>query len=503
MDKDQQRRPIYFASLKLENVKSFGKEQILDLRDSNGVLSPWTLILGDNGVGKTSLLQCLAWMIPVGDIKKTEEFRDKSDEDYNAAYEDKNKIALKPYMDELDELNFEKLIRIGDNIKTTITASFTNENLKGGKTSDQSLVSVSMQFEKINGELTKIDPIYHVGEVNSFDKVEFERQVAEDKGSALNPNGLNSFDSPKIFAYGGNRHIGYKNIDRDELKDPIYNLISEFGELLDAEQLLGMLDTASLRQGGKGKATDLLFKIKEILVDLLPDIKNPESIIINSPINDDGSINKKIVEVLTEDGRVPLFNLSLGYVTMLTWIVDLAMHMLWSFPESEEPLTEPAIVLVDEIDLHLHPIWQRKIMKKLTRHFSHTQFICTAHSPIMAQASENQNLAVVKRIDDKELVIENEPHIVKGWRIGQLLTSELFDFESERGPEVDEMAEERRKLLKKESLGPEEKIRLESLNKQLDELPFEEDQQDQAMKLLQNFSKKLDILKSKGDDKNS
>ncbi len=503
MEEQKKPMPMYFSSLEVENVKSFGEKQILDLKNIDGSISPWTLILGDNGVGKTTLLHCLAWMIPVGDSKKTDEFRDNTNEEYNVEYDDKNKIALKPYMDELDELNFEKLIRIGDNVKTIITASLENVILKKSSSSDKSIVSVSMQFEKKKGELTEIVPKYHVGEVNSFDKKEFERQKAKSKEIVFKYDELNSFDSPKIFAYSANRHVAYKNIDSPELKDPIYNLFSQSGELYDAEQVLSMLDTASIRQGGKGKATDLLSKIKEILVDLLPDIKNPESIIINSPINDDGSINKNIVEVLTEDGKVPLFNLSLGYVTMLTWIVDLAIHMLWSFPESIEPLKEPAIVLVDEIDLHLHPVWQRKIMQKLTHHFSHTQFICTAHSPIMAQASENQNLAVVKRIEDKEVVIENAPHIVKGWRIGQLLTSELFDFESERGPELDEIVQERRNLLKKESLEPKEKIELERLNAKIDELPFGEDKQDEAMKLLQNFSKKLDILKSKGDDKNS
>ena len=494
---------MYFASLEVENVKSFGEKQILDLRDSKGVLSPWTLILGDNGVGKTTLLHCLAWMIPVGDSKKTEEFRDKDNEEYNKVYEDKNKIALKPYMDELDESKFENLIRVGDDIQTNITASLTNGDLNESCSPNETIISVSMQFKKKGGELVEVAPKYHVGELNSFDKGESEEQSEKSKKKTTKHDKFNSFDPPKIFAYSANRHVAYKNIDNPELKDPTYNLFSQSGDLYDAEQLLGILDTASIRQNRKGKATDLLNTIKEIIVDLLPDIKTKRSIVINSPINDDGSINKNVVEVLTEDGRVPLFNLSLGYVTTLTWIVDLAMHMFWSFPGSKKPLKEPAIVLVDEIDLHLHPVWQRKIMQKLTHHFSNTQFICTAHSPIMVQASENQNLAVVKRIEDEGITIENEPHIVRGWRIGQLLTSDLFDFESDRGPEVDEMVQERRNLLKKENLGPEEKIKLESLNKKIDELPFGDDNQDEAMKLLQKFSKKLDILKSKGDDKNS
>ena len=490
---------IYFSTLEVENVKSFKEKQVLDLKNRDGSISPWTLILGDNGVGKTTLLHCLAWMIPVADGKKTDDFRDKKNEEYNADYEDKNKIALKPYMDELDESNFEKLIRIGDDVKTVITATLTQGNLTEIHPVDKPLISVGMQIAKANGEWKDIVPKYHVGEVNSFEKKGFEK-----KGKSKNINEFNSFESPKIFAYSANRHVAYKNIDNPELKDPIYNLLSQTGELYDAEQVLSMLDTASIRQSGKGKATDLLNKIKEILVDLLPDIKKSESIKINSPINDDGSINKNIVEVLTEDGRVPLFNLSLGYVTMLTWIVDLAIHMLWSFPESEEPLKEPAIVLVDEIDLHLHPIWQRKIKQKLTHHFEKTQFICTAHSPIMAQASEDQNLAVVKRIDNTDVVIENDPHIVKGWRIGQLLTSELFDFESERGPEFDVIVERRRELLKKDVLSSEEQGELERLNSEINELPIGETKgEDDAFKILRDFSQKLEALKAKGDDKNS
>src|SRR2546425_5878446 len=55
---------IYFHSLELENVRCFGERQVLELTDDRGRLAQWTLLLGDNGVGKTTLLQCLAWMRP-------------------------------------------------------------------------------------------------------------------------------------------------------------------------------------------------------------------------------------------------------------------------------------------------------------------------------------------------------------------------------------------------------------------------------------------------------
>ena len=57
-------RPFYFAKLELENICSFGSRQCLNLLNEAGYPAQWTVILGDNGVGKTTLLQCLARMRP-------------------------------------------------------------------------------------------------------------------------------------------------------------------------------------------------------------------------------------------------------------------------------------------------------------------------------------------------------------------------------------------------------------------------------------------------------
>lgn len=54
----------YVTQLELENVRAFGSKQILKLTDDNGNPTQWTVLLGDNGVGKTTLLQCLGWMKP-------------------------------------------------------------------------------------------------------------------------------------------------------------------------------------------------------------------------------------------------------------------------------------------------------------------------------------------------------------------------------------------------------------------------------------------------------
>ncbi|MCA1629863.1 MAG: AAA family ATPase, partial [Acidobacteria bacterium] len=63
--KERLSRPAYFLSLEVENVRSFGPKQTLDLSNGEGRPAQWTIILGDNGVGKTTILQSLIAALPI------------------------------------------------------------------------------------------------------------------------------------------------------------------------------------------------------------------------------------------------------------------------------------------------------------------------------------------------------------------------------------------------------------------------------------------------------
>jgi len=88
------------------------------------------------------------------------------------------------------------------------------------------------------------------------------------------------------------------------------------------------------------------------------------------------------------DGRtLPFGALSHGYRATLTLVADIACRASLLNPTLDDPAAQtPGVVLIDELDLHLHPNWQRTVVGDLRRTFPAVQFICTTHSPFIIQA---------------------------------------------------------------------------------------------------------------------
>ncbi len=93
--------------------------------------------------------------------------------------------------------------------------------------------------------------------------------------------------------------------------------------------------------------------------------------------------SEQILVGIQRQGVLPLENLSAGQKSMVVMIGDLVRRLALLNPHLglEVARESPGIVLIDELDLHLHPVWQRKIAANLKRTFQQLQFICTSHSP--------------------------------------------------------------------------------------------------------------------------
>lgn len=272
----------------------------------------------------------------------------------------------------------------------------------------------------------------------------------------------------QIYGYGAARQMTGSSLADTEPNEPTATLFSDDASLINAEEWLLRLDYSALKKSPvQPQAARQLEIVKGVLVDLLPDV---DSIRIAPPSSPERSAT---VLFATPYGEVSLHDLSLGYKTLIAWMVDLASRLFTRYPDSPNPLAEPAIVLVDEIDLHLHPMWQKRLFPYLSERFPNTQFIATAHSPLVALSAEDANIALLRREGD-HVVIENNMRFVRGLRVDQVLTSELFGLESARSPEVERMQERRRNLLQKERLSATERKELAELEQSVSQLPIGE-----------------------------
>jgi len=390
--------PIYITSLQLQGVKTFNIFNELLFYKEDDKISKWTLILGDNGVGKSTLLQSIAWMKPLlpYDVHDTPE-----------------DFVPSPLINDEENETLEKIVSRFNNKKLAA-------EIHGHFVADRKL-GVSPGKE-----------IYHTCETSIKIELNSKRKL-EVVEPFLQTSNKDVFykDEVLVFGYSASRVMGKKNLDDPKLLDTIPNFINESTELYDAEEILHSLNYAKLgktNEKEKEKYTRFIDDLVLMLVDTLPDFDEvacieilPPKVLLNDP---EGG-----VLINTKYGKkIPFGDLSLGYKTVMSLTIDLAWRLFNKYQaESTEPLKEPGIVLIDEVDLHLHPKWQREIMQNLSKHLPNIQFIATAHSPLMVQAAVEHNYSVVKYEEEEKMVrILNQPDGIDGWRVDQILTSVML-----------------------------------------------------------------------------
>jgi predicted ATP-binding protein involved in virulence len=113
---------------------------------------------------------------------------------------------------------------------------------------------------------------------------------------------------------------------------------------------------------------------------------------------------RALVVDLERGGRLPFANLSDGQRNVIAMVGDLAFKAAQLNPHLGERVLEdtPGIVLVDELDLHLHPHWQRHVIEDLRRTFPQIQFIATTHSPFLVQTLRQGELIILDGVQKAE-----------------------------------------------------------------------------------------------------
>lgn len=128
----------------------------------------------------------------------------------------------------------------------------------------------------------------------------------------------------------------------------------------------------------------------------------------------------------------PFPALSDGYKSFIGWVGDLVGRLVQSTPPGVPLKHMPGVVLVDEVDLHLHPEWQRRVLPQLAATFPFLQFIVTSHSALVASTVQRENIFVTGLADDGTSSVKQLQERTLGRGVEELLLSSYFGLQTVR-----------------------------------------------------------------------
>jgi hypothetical protein len=155
--------------------------------------------------------------------------------------------------------------------------------------------------------------------------------------------------------------------------------------------------------------------------------------------------------------EVPTIALSDGYRSVLALAGDLIWRLLLAFPHSHDALKEHGVVLIDELDIHLHPVWQRQLPGILRDVFPNLQFFVATHSPLVAAGAGEDALTFRFDFKDGKSQVQKTRNVAS-MRVEHVLRSEAFGLVSPYSPQTQGKIDRYDSLRKKKHRSkPEEK----------------------------------------------
>ncbi len=174
---------------------------------------------------------------------------------------------------------------------------------------------------------------------------------------------------------------------------------------------------------------------------------------------------RKVIEIPSLNVR-SLAELSDGYRTVIAMVVEIMKVLLKHFNVVE---TAKGIVIIDELGAHLHPRWRMRVVANLRNAFPNIQFIASSHDPLCLRGLEDGETVVLRRFGRTVDAVPDLPNLA-GLRIDQILTSEHFGLSTTVDPEVEQVFEEYYALLDKPSHSEDDELRIQELQRMLDEM---------------------------------
>ena len=341
---------MYLEKVHLQNYKAI-EELDIDLKP--GV----NLLIGDNGAGKTSVLEGIA--VALGGM-----FVNVAGVSTKNIIKDDVRMVIKPIGDSSTAIKYFEPALAGCMLHVTDEQDFAWNRIK----------------EEVSAKHTKID-----------DKrvCVWMKKLTNDLDSIL----------PLVSFQSAARAWRVKRGDfgtelKKKLDDRRCGYIGCLDSSMDVKSIQQWCIKQELMMSNKGTVREYEM-FKNIVASFMKEINELDEI---------PSIyySSQFEELVYKDDKteIPISKLSAGYQSLLWMIMDLAHRVCLLNPELESREQVTGIVLIDEIDLHLHPKWQWNVIEALRKTFAGVQFIIATHSPIVISAAKEANLILLDDVGE-------------------------------------------------------------------------------------------------------
>jgi predicted ATP-binding protein involved in virulence len=347
---DSMREPDRLERVELTNIGPF---EHLDLTFDQD----WNVLLGDNAVGKTTILRAVALGL-AGDSRAT---------------------AIAPV----------RLLRAGSDAGTIV--------LTMGRSSYRTMISREGDVVAASSE-----------------------QIAPVQSGASLAVGLPALRGTTQLGSQSGRTFASPNPSPTDilplLRDEVDGRLDDIKEWI-ADHWLRSRDPTS---GDGPRHKQILNAFFRILQELTPGVDFKF-------VGVDAKSNRICIE--TPDGEISLDDLSLGMVAMIGGIGVLLQRLYDVYPEDEAPERRTALLLIDEIDAHLHPKWQTRLLPALREAFPNLHLLATTHSPLIVANAAGGELHYLRRVNGR-IVADRLEAPFQGWRADQILTGPAFEMDT-------------------------------------------------------------------------
>ena len=358
------------------------------------------IFTGENGTGKTTLLEALTYFDYECNKLLKQQRKDKEDEDMLVQKVKREKRERDDEFDERDDFY----------------------RMKGHRNREEKY--------SIELYLNKREMFFSVHRSPHLTNSEFIEEYYNEKYFAKYMHTYN------FFAYDGHRQL--RDTKVEVLKDFEYNPITEALTFNKTDVNVNLFQwiannktraALSFQKGNKKDSDKYLASIQKIETAISEIIGRRIEFVI-----EEYSLN---VMVKLDDEPIFYNTLADGYKSVISWLTDLVFRLDYMPKEGQENFT----LFLDEIDVHLHPAAQRRILPVIQKLFPKAQIFLTTHSPFVIGSVDDAWVYKFKLNENGKSVLDGEPFLTEDAKSYRFILDEVFDIKNQFGIEVEKKLE--------------------------------------------------------------